>query len=182
MQILNKKSSRPTRSIYMPEASLMGLEGVGVYWFDPVDGTTTKVTNYQPGSHAIQYFEVAAISGEGSWWTGTAPVNMTPLSWNNTAWGGIADLKVSGPGIWTKEGENRMIRHSQLFWWLPASLLRRPNFPVVPSRNDAQISGQFPSEIPGGTPEKPSVETTSDGFLITVPPGNGQTKVTLARQ
>lgn len=180
MYILSQ-SNLPTRSIYMPEKTLMEMEGVAIYLFDATTGATTEVTNYSPGPNAIQYFEVSVIDGQGSWWTATAPVNMTPLSWNNTAWGGIAGLSVKGPGIWSKEGENRMIRHSQLFWWIPLSLLRRPNFPLVPAQNQARIRGAFPTEIPGGTPEKPSVETTSDGFLITVPPRNGQTKVAVAR-
>lgn len=175
--IITQQSSNPVRSIYIPEATLKAIKGVGIYTYQPGQQVPEEVLTYPLGEGAFQYYEVSQISGKGSWWRPTAAVNLAPFSWNNSRWGGLGNLEEKGKGVWTKEGENRVVFPGTLFWWIPQDVLVLPTFPLVPSQNESSIIGVFPKVPPGGVPPKPTVKETDDGVLITVPPSNSATTV-----
>lgn len=180
MMILSTPVPDTTPSLYIPETTLMGFQGVGVYVFEPEKNTTTLLQTYVPQTAPFLYFQVGNGESDGFWWVPTAPINLTPFSWNTTAWGGITDLKRNGTGIWEMEGRNRMVRPARMVWWIPRLVLAQSDFPATQSRQKGGIIGVFPNYSPGGKPQKPSVETTDSGFLITLPPSSGTTEVEVA--
>lgn len=181
MQILSSTTKNMIRSLYLPEATLTAIEGVAVYLWNREENQTEQLQTYVPGTGIFQFYEVSEIKDKGSWWSPSVSVNLTPFSWNNSQWGGLKDLLRDGPGIWEKEAENRMVMPKNLFWWLPLTTLVLPNFPVSPARHEGSLRGAFPQYPPGGKPQKPTVEPTDDGYLITVPPTNQSTTITVAK-
>jgi len=131
-----------TRSLYILEAFLGAIPGIGRYLYDAGQRTFEAVKDKDFGDGAILYYEVAIITGSGSWWAPTASANLRPRHWPDP----IVPLNGSGSGIWLELFGSSVVRPQNLLWWVPAAVISE--LPIRPAINEGSIAGNFPLRGP----------------------------------
>lgn len=130
--------SSTTRSLFILDKYLAELPGVDPYLYDDANRSFERFKGEPLSSVAIQYYEVAIINGEGSWWAPTAVNALRFQDWPSP----IVPLDAEGEGIWTQIYADSVVRPQNLYWWLPDAVISQ--MPVKPSINQGTISGDFP--------------------------------------
>ena len=156
-------SKMQTRSLYIPDTELIRWKDVGVYLYEADQNTVTSLSSFSPTGEAFQFYEVSVVEGKGSWWLPTVQSSATPSSWKEDRLGGTEDLVASGEGIWTIDDNEKMVRPTKMFWWLPEQILGSTDASNVPSINTGKISGPVPTLEPLASEDKPSGGDSSGG-------------------
>lgn len=131
-----------TRSLYIIEAYLGAVSGIERYLYNADQRTFEAVKDTLFGDGALLFYEVAIITGNGSWWAPTAASNLRPRTWPEP----IVPLNGSGSGIWLELFGKSVVRPQNLLWWIPAKVIS--GLPIRPAINEGTVSGDFPLRGP----------------------------------
>lgn len=131
-----------TRSLFLVDTTLMSWPGVGVYSVPSPSATPTPLS-YTPTGQALLFYEVSVVDEQGSWWLPVAPQSRAPAAWSQSGFGGAIPLQATGPGIWTTEAGQPLLRPQSAYWWVP-ELTLADNGAFVPATNVGAIVGTFP--------------------------------------
>jgi hypothetical protein len=135
-----------TRSLFLLDATLMGWSGVGVYSVATPGATPTPLA-YTPIGQGLLFYEVSVVDEQGSWWLPVAPQSRAPSAWSQSGFGGAIPLQATGPGIWTTEAGQPIVRPQNALWWVP-ELALADNGAFVPAINLGMVTGTFPTLEP----------------------------------
>ncbi len=135
-----------TRSLFLLDSTLMSWSGVGVYSV-PTQGATPTPLTYTPVGQGLLFYEVSVVDEQGSWWLPVAPQSRAPAAWSQSGFGGPVPLQAVGPGIWTSEAGQPIMRPQSALWWVP-ELTLADNGAFVPAINLGMVSGSFPTLEP----------------------------------
>jgi hypothetical protein len=139
-----------TRSLWLPDTTLLSWPSTGAYLFDVAAGTVTVVPSYPSTGLPYEIYEVSQIlTGPtlGSWWLPTALTGTTP-PWSLPQYGGAVPLTTTSSIIPVLIDDLRVVSAATLFFWIPASSLASSGY--GPMTWTDTVNGQFPAVAPGG--------------------------------